>query len=67
MRQFSVPEDQIEERVIVGESADIIKPEETSGNMELDDDVVTDAKSWKDVWYCLFFIVYHIIKTKWIY
>ncbi|KAG1350077.1 hypothetical protein G6F62_003382 [Rhizopus arrhizus] len=45
MRQFSVPEDQIEERVIVGESADIIKPEETSGNMELDDDVVTDAKS----------------------
>lgn len=29
----------------MGESADIIKPEETSGNMELDDDVVTDAKS----------------------
>ncbi|CAO3686140.1 unnamed protein product [Rhizopus microsporus] len=26
-RQFSVPEDQIEERIIVGESADIIKPE----------------------------------------
>ncbi|CAO3695592.1 unnamed protein product [Rhizopus stolonifer] len=52
-RQFSVPEDQIEERIIVGESADMIRQDEGAtqqnnsngvSGMELDGDAVTDAK-----------------------
>ncbi|KAI9276400.1 hypothetical protein BY458DRAFT_505768 [Sporodiniella umbellata] len=54
IRQFSVPEDQIEERMILGDSADMINANQQQGHtqnnsngmssMELDSDAVTDAK-----------------------
>lgn len=48
IRQFSVPENQVEERIIVGESADIIKPkiqqsENMVSSMGLNSDAVTDT------------------------
>ncbi|KAG1055622.1 hypothetical protein G6F43_002421 [Rhizopus delemar] len=48
IRQFSVPENQVEERIIVGESADIIKPktqqsENMVSSMGLNSDAITDT------------------------
>jgi hypothetical protein len=48
IRQFSVPENQVEERIIVGESADIIKSktqqnENMVPSMGLDNDATTNT------------------------